>query len=106
MTHPEIYDDGYSLEYIGVEEITDFEGFKQIKVIQRKCEPWMDGDGQCMNYAVWYAKNANLEIVKGYLELTPNWGSFHFFNRCPESGDYIDYSPSVKPRKYFVEETA
>ena len=103
MTHPEIYDDGYSLEYTGQEEIRGFTGMTEIKVLQRKCEDWMAEDGQCMNYAVWYAKKNNLNIVKGYLQLTPDWGTFHFFNRDPETGDYIDYSPSKKPRNYFIE---
>ena len=105
MTHPEIYDDGYSLEYIGVEDIRDFTGMTEIKVLQRKCEKWMPSDGECMNYASWYAKKRNLDIVKGYLKIREDYGVFHFFNRDPETGNYIDFSPCLTNRKYYVEET-
>ena len=106
MTHPEIYDDGYSLEYTGQENIFDFTGMNEVKVLQRKCEKWMPSDGECMNYAMWYAEQQNLEIVKCYLKISQDLGTFHFINRDSKTGKYLDFSPCVTKRKYFIEETA
>lgn len=86
------------------EFITDFTGYKEVKVRDAR-ETYAGTAKACMDNSIEFAEYGDLDVVQGYFTIDDvPLGAFHYWNQDPKTGTYWDCSPVGKIR-YYVKDT-
>jgi hypothetical protein len=88
--------------------ITDFRGYKQVKVAKADSEMIDAQPNCCIDNSIALAEYGDLDVVQGYIVADiedPKLGIFHYWNYCPDQNVYWDSTPLKNNKiRYFIKE--